>query len=569
MPKKPSNLIYAVDEIPPPGTIWLQGLQHAAVISMGWLLVALLVTSIGGTPEEAANVIRMSMIASGVATILQGLYRGPVGSGYLCPFAVGPIYVPASLLAANTGGLPMVFSMTALSGVFEGVFSRLLPKLRPLFPPEVTGLVITMVGVQMITLGVPRFMGVQTTGAELDVVSMMVAIATLLAMVVPTIWATGLLRLNAVLLGLGVGCVTALLAGVLDLQRLVTAVSGPLVSLPSPAFAHWAFDATLVPVFLIASLASALKAVGDLTLCQKINDAEWKRTDVGSVSGGVLAGSIGNFFAGLIGAPGQSTFSSSVGMSLATGATSRAIALPCGIILIGLAFLPKLAGIFTAIPEPVIGAMLVYIASYMILSGIQLLISRMLDARRIFVIGLSMIFGLGVDVVPGLYASVPPAFASIFSSSLSLSTVLVVLLNLASRIGIVKRQTLEVRPGIDGSAEIVNFMYASGSAWGARPDVIQRATAAINEFVELAAAQALATGPVQIEVRFDEFNLDVALRYPGRLMAFPQSRPSADAVVEDDTALADLAGYLIRRYADRIQFDESGGNCQVQLHFDH
>jgi len=32
-----------------------------------------IVTTIGGTQEEVANVLRMSMIASGIATILQSL----------------------------------------------------------------------------------------------------------------------------------------------------------------------------------------------------------------------------------------------------------------------------------------------------------------------------------------------------------------------------------------------------------------------------------------------------------------------------------------------------------------
>ncbi len=76
-----------------------------------------------------------------------------------------------------------------------------------------------------------------------------------------------------------------------------------------------------------ASLSSVLKTVGDLTLCQKINDAHWKRTDMKSVAGGILAGSLGTTLSGLIGGVGQSTFSSNVGLSMATGGTSRAIAL--------------------------------------------------------------------------------------------------------------------------------------------------------------------------------------------------------------------------------------------------
>jgi NCS2 family nucleobase:cation symporter-2 len=94
----------------------------------------------------------------------------------------------------------------------------------------------------------------------------------------------------------------------------------------------------------------------------------------------------------LLGGIGQSTFSSNVGLSLATGATSRSIAIPCGILMILLAFLPKLAALFAVMPDPVIGAIVVYVACYMILAGIQVITSRMLDARRIFVVGIALIF---------------------------------------------------------------------------------------------------------------------------------------------------------------------------------
>ena len=70
-------------------------------------------------------------------------------------------------------------------------------------------------------------------------------------------------------------------------------------------------------------------------------------------------------------------------------------------------------------PDPVMGAILVYVACYMILAGIQVITSRMLDARRIFVVGIALIFGLSVDMVPGLYRDVPNQIQPLFSSSLS------------------------------------------------------------------------------------------------------------------------------------------------------
>src|SRR4051812_24914126 len=457
MPKKPANLIYGVDDKPPPGVSALLGLQHVFVMTAGWIMVVVIVTTIGGTQEEVADVLRMSMIASGIATILQSLANSRVGSGYFCPISSGPAYISASMLAGRFGGLPSVFGMTMISGLFEGLLSRILPRIRPLFPPEVTGLVVTMVGMELIGLGCPRFLGFRD-GSGAQGAAAAVATLTLAAMVAPTVWGKGKLKLYPLLFGLTAGCLFAHVLGVFPTDRLQEMFVAPMVSVPRKAHPGFAFTLDLLPAFLIASLASTLKSVGDVTLCQRINDADWKRTDMTSVSGGMLAGAIGTGLSGLLGGIGQSTFSSNVGLLLATGATSRSIAVPTGILMIVLAFLPKLAAFFAAMPDPVMGAILVYVACYMILAGVQVITSRMLDARRIFVVGLPLIFGLSVDMIPGLYRNVPHHFQPLVSSSLAVSTVLVVVLNLLFRIGVTKRQSLDLTPGTDGSQRVFDFM---------------------------------------------------------------------------------------------------------------
>jgi NCS2 family nucleobase:cation symporter-2 len=538
-------------------------------MSVGWIIVVVIVTGIGGTSGQAESVIQMSMIVSGIATILQARTKGPIGSGYLCPLSCGPAYIAASISAGKAGGLPLVFGSLLASGLFEALLSRIMQRLRALFPPEVTGLVVSMVGIELIALAAPRFLGVTGPGSSHNLRAVAVALFTLAAMIGPTVWGEGMLRLYPVLSGLVVGYLSAYTVGLLTWPQLSAMLAAPVINLPARAQPGWAFSFAVLPAFLIASLASTLKAVGDLSLCQKINDAEWKRTDMKSVSGGVLAGSIGTIGAGLLGGAGQSTFSSNVGLAIATKATSRHVALPCGIILILLAFCPKLAAVFAVMPQPVMGAILVYVACFMIVAGVQVMTSRMLDARKTFVVGIALIFGLSVKMVPGLYADVPEALSSLFSSSLSLSTVLVVVLNLLLRIGIRTRVALELEPRADSAEKIFAFMQVQGGAWGARKEVIDRATYAMNEFMEAAGTLDLARSKIGAEVSFDEFNLDVDLRYDGVLMEFPQQRPTQTDLLSDETGVAKLAGFLIRNYVDRIKSDWADGRCRVQFHFDH
>jgi NCS2 family nucleobase:cation symporter-2 len=92
-------------------------------------------------------------------------------------------------------------------------------------------------------------------------------------------------------------------------------------------------------------MASCLKTVGDLTVAQKINDAEWVRPDMKNIGGGTLANGIGTALAGLFGTVGMNASSANIGVSGATGVTSRRIGFAIGGLFVVLAFMPKLSGL--------------------------------------------------------------------------------------------------------------------------------------------------------------------------------------------------------------------------------
>lgn len=568
MAKRPPNLTYAVDDDPPLPATLLLGLQHVFLIAISLIFPVVIVRSIGGSPEEAEFMVSMSMLAAGVGTVLHALNRRGVGSGYLCPALCGPSFLSASLLAANVGGLPLLFGMTAVAGSFEVLLSRFLHRLRVLFPPEVTGLVVAMVGISVIPTALANFMGRGGADAATEIPELAVALLTLGTMVGISVWSRGRLRLYSVLVGMAMGYLASIHLGILTADHLDLFAEAPLAAVPHLDYFGWSFDVALLLPFMVAITCSSLKTIGDITTCQKINDADWKRTDMKNVSQGILADGLSAVFGGLVGTMGQSTSSSNIGLSIGTGATSRRIAFAIGGILVLLAFLPKLAMVFVVMPEPVMGATLIYSVSFMIVAGFQIIMSRMLDARRTFLVGIPLIMGLSVDALPGLYDGVPPILAPVFSSSLSLSAVLVVLLNLLFRIGISKRVRLVLRPGVDDADSIFNFLERQGSAWGARREVIYRAISATNELFEAVGSAGLAEGDIDLEVSFDEFNLDVVARYRGEPPVLPSRRPDVVDLLGEGPS-ASLAAFMVTRYANSVRVDTRDGACRVRLHFDH
>ncbi|MFH0802723.1 MAG: solute carrier family 23 protein [bacterium] len=569
MLRKPANLIYGVEDRPPWGTSLLLGLQQLFVLSVAFIFPVIIINELGGSQEDAQNLICMAMIATGLGTALQALNTRFIGSGYLCPSLNGPAFIPASLLAGKSGGLSLIFGMTAIGGIFESLFSGLIRKMRAFFPTEVTGTVILMIGIELISLAVPKLMGVDKLHPAPSALPLLLGLFTLFAIIACNTWGRGKIRLYSFLIGIFIGYAAALAIGILTHEDIRKFLDEPLFRLPQFAKFGLSFDLAFLLPFVIASLSSALKTMGDLTTCQKINDLDWKRPDMASISRGILTCGICNIASGIVGALGQSVSSSNIGLSIATGATSRRIAYCTGGILIALAFLPKFSALFVIMPTPLMGASLIFSACFMMVAGIQILTSRMLDTRKTFVIGLSLIFGLSALFDPALYHNLPPGIRPLFSSSMSLAAVCAILLNLFFRLGIARKKRLELVAGVSSAQEIFTFMETQGSLWGARKEVVANATAAMTDFMEAAAQLRLGAPAVTMDVSFDEFNLDVRIAYTGSQFELPDFSPSREEILEDESASLKLAGFLIRLHADTAAFERQGETTVLALHYEH
>lgn len=561
---KPNNLLYGLDDKPSLLINLFLGLQHVTIISIGVVFPLLLVKEMGGSIEQATFVISMSMLAGGVGVIVQGLNKGPVGSGYLCPQVCGPSFLTASIMCVKTGGLSLLFGMTALAGIVEILFSRVIHKLRVLFPAEVTGLIVSMVGITVIKIASTNFLGLDESNL-INSNQLKVGIGTLSLMVGLNVWTRGKIKLFCILIGMIGGYVLALAFGELTFSQIADAMDRPLVWFPFAYHPGWSFDISLLLPVSIAVICSSLKSVGDLTTCQKINDSEWKRPDMKNIQKGILADGIGCLAAGIFGGYGQSTSSTNIGLTIATGTTSRIISLSTGLILIVLGFCPKLAGIFAVMPSPVIGAVLIFALGFMVVAGFQIVMSRMIDSRKTFVIGLSIIFGLTVDLLPEAFINLHPWLKAIFSSSLSAATISAIILNLIFRIGIKSHASLKIPAHADYGRTVETFMVTQGGAWAARPEIIKKATAAITEYI-----QALGSNPpdISLKVSFDEHNLDATIKHSSPPPKIRKSAPTPEVFLEDG-GVELMASFLVHSWSDKVKIKPYGSGTKTKLHFDH
>jgi xanthine permease XanP len=554
--------------VPPRGVLLLSGVQHAGLVAIFLLVPVIAGRQAGLSAEKIIDVLSLSMLVMAAGPIVHALRRGPVGSGFLCPPIFAASYLPASLLALKAGGLPLMFGMTIFAGAVEIAMSRLLRPLRPFLPPEITGFVVAMIGLTIGLLGFRNVLGIGQTEAP-GALSHAVAAATLALMVGLNVWGAGAPKLFCALIGMIAGYLLAIVAGVLpaaDLERLNAA---PIIHLPNVDHLGWSFDTDLIVPFVVAAVAASLRAIGDLTICQKTNDADWVRPDFASISGGAMANGIGTMLSGLFGSVGLNTSTSNVGLAGATGITSRRVAFVIGGIYLALAFLPKATTVFAIMPAPVVGATLLFVSALVFMNGLIIITARMLDSRRIFVIGLSFMVALAADVFQPYFSQLPASVRVFTSSSIVLGTLTALLLNLVFRLGVRRTQTLEVDPLAVDAARIEEFMQTHGAAWGARRDVIERARFNLMQSIELLADSGVTQKPMTVAVGFDEFNLDVRVSYDGVPLELPDKRPTNDEIIASYEGQYRLAGYMLRNLADQVQVSNRTGRTTVAFHFVH
>jgi NCS2 family nucleobase:cation symporter-2 len=157
----------------------------------------------------------------------------------------------------------------------------------------------------------------------------------------------------------------------------------------------------------------------------------------------------------------------------------------------------------------------------------------------------------------------------ILGSSLVFGTVLAFTMNIVFRIGLRQKVSLLFEPAQDDVSKLDNFLDEYGAKWGARRDIISRAGFAIHQAVETAADHCSVRGPIRIDASFDEFNLDLTMTYEGDLLELPAKRPSEADIRQLDEGMRLLAGFMLRRNADRAHSERVGEKAVVRFHFDH
>ncbi|HJJ47419.1 MAG TPA: purine/pyrimidine permease [Methanocorpusculum sp.] len=445
--------VYNVNDSMPKSTLVLSVLQHILAMAVYMSYPVIIVNAMNGDSRMSIFLISVTLFGCGVATILQAFRK--TGTGFFLPMIPNSTYLPASLLAVSTGGLPLLYSMLVISGFLEMILSRFTRFFKIIFPEEIVGVVLFLLGIAIIPFAFPLFFG-STNSSPLDPACTAVGVITLISMIACSLIPKQFFKFYSILIGLVIGFVSAILLGVFPLETFATISSVAPFAIPNPfEFVSFSFDAGLLIPFVIAIICIMLKTSGNISLMS----AYTKAGDRNTQKHGLLAEGVGVALTGAIGGIGIGSSSSSVGLAIGTGIASRKIGLGVGLVMIFAAFFPCVGWFFDILPKPVLGAVLLYAVTFVMISGIQSISSRLLDIRRTFVVILPILTGVSSAVCPYLYTGLPETLQLFFTSPLTAGSVTAIILGLCFKIGIPSHKSLAL-PG-----DVHGFTLECGRLW--------------------------------------------------------------------------------------------------------
>lgn len=435
-----NELVLGLEDKPRPLIAMLAALQHLLAIIVPIVTPGLLICQALGVSARDTNlIVSMSLVISGIATFVQCRRFGPFGAGLLIVQGtsfnfVGPLIAGGALMVKQ--GTPVEGVMAAIFGVvIAGSFvemgvSRILPFIKRLISPLVTGIVVLMIGLTLIKVGLIsmgggfRAManGTFANGENLLLSGVVLAIIVLLNRI-PVVW----MRSCAIVIALAAGYALAGYMGRLDFTGMHEAA---LFQVPTPLHFGLSFSWALFIPMLVIYLVTSLEAIGDVTATSKVSREPvegpvWMQR----IKGGVLVNGANSLLAGVFNTFPSSIFAQNNGVIQLTGIASRHIGIWIAAMLVLLGLFPTVAGVIQAVPEPVLGGAAMVMFGAVAASGINILASTRLDRRALLIIAVSLALGLGVAQVPEFLAHMPSALRNVLESGVATGGICALVLN--------------------------------------------------------------------------------------------------------------------------------------------
>lgn len=421
---------HPVDQVPPLARLAPLGLQHVLAMYAGAVAVPLVV---GGAlisagrlaPGDLPYLISADLLVAGIATLIQSLgfwrfgVRLPLMQG--CTFAA----VSPMIAIGSQYGVTAIYGSVIAAGLLMILLAPVFAGLLRFFPPLVTGTVILIIGLSLMSVAAGWIGGGSGSPGFGSRVQVVFAGLTLLVILAIERFAPPALQRLSILLGLVIGTLVAIPFGLADFSGAADqswfGVSTPFhFGLPT-------FRVSAIIAMAVVALVIMTETTGDMLAVGEIVD---RPVQPRQLADGLRADGLSTMLGGVFNTFPYTAFAQNVGLVSLTGVRSRYVATFAGAVLVALGLLPKLGGVVEGIPLGVLGGAGVALFGMVAASGVRTLTRVRFNNANVLVVAISLGVGLLPTVSPTLYARFPTWFQIIFNSGISAGALTAILLNL-------------------------------------------------------------------------------------------------------------------------------------------
>jgi xanthine permease len=425
--------VHPVDQKLHPSRLVPAALQHIAAMYAGVVTPPLIIgQAVRLDTAGQTRLIAASLLIAGVATLLQTLgVKGFVGNRLPFVNAASSAGIAPMLAIAETNAtgdqLPAIYGAVMVAGVFCLAVGPFFGRLLRFFPPLVTGVVITLIGVTLMPVPVAWAQGGDRTAADFgDMKHLALAAFTLLVILLIQRFGRGFVKQVALLLGLLIGTLAAIPFGMADFGALRAA---PVAALPTPfAFGAPEFQPAAIISLCLVTLVLMTESSAGMLAIGEICDRE---TDGRTITRGLRTDGIATLLGPVFGGFPTSAFAQNVGVVSLTRVRSRYVVATAGGALLVLGVFPVLGAVVSTVPMPVLGGAGIVLFGSIAVSGIRTLSEAGLDdSSNIILVAVALGAGIIPLAAPGFYAGFPSWAQTVLGSGISAGALVAVLLNL-------------------------------------------------------------------------------------------------------------------------------------------
>ena len=409
------------------------GMQHVLAMFASNVTPSIIIAGAAGFAFGSADMvflIQMAMLFAGIATLFQTVGFGPVGARLPVMQGTSFAFVPIMIGVVKSSGMAALMGSIIVAGVFHAALGTVIGRIRHWFPPLVSGMVITTIGLYLIPVGIRYAAGgaadFQVNNPNWgDFSHWSLALVVIIVALGCKFFTRGLTSSAAILLGLIAGYLVGIATGAVNFGAVGKAA---WFAIPMPLQYGIEFNMAAIIGMCLISVVSAIETVGDISAIAK-GGAGREATDK-ELAGGTYADGLGSAIAGIFGGLPNTSFSQNVGIVSMTGVMSRGVVTVGAIFLIICGFVPKIGAVVSSMPIEVLGGGVILMFGMVVSAGVSMLSTVNWNRRNMMILATSMSVGIGLQAVPKSMQHLPDMLGMLMTSGLLPVAVLAVVMNL-------------------------------------------------------------------------------------------------------------------------------------------